>query len=84
MRKAILIIIAAQAAFLTLMTLWPDPPGMDAAGRGMVMGFLMIFWAITALFLIPALILALNNKALNWALGLALTPPVLALIGIAG
>ncbi len=84
MRKAILILIAAQVAVLTLMTFWPDPPGMDAAGRGMAMGFLMIFWAITALFLIPALILALNNKALNVALILALTPPALALIGMAG
>ncbi len=84
MRKAIYIIAAAQAVFLILMMVWPDPPGIDAAGRGMAMGFLMIFCVITALFLIPALILALNNKALTLALILSLAPPVLAFIGMAG
>lgn len=62
------------------MAVWPDPPGMDAAGRGMGRAFLMIFAGVAALFLVPALILALRNKALKLALGLALAPAVLALL----
>lgn len=51
---------------------------MDAAGRGMALGFLTVGIGITALFVVPALILAVRNTALNWALGLASAPAVLA------
>lgn len=84
MRKAILFIVGAQVALLILMAVWPEPSGMDAAGRGMAMGFLMIFAAVAALFLVPAMVLALKDKALNLALVLALFPPVLALMAMAG
>ncbi|MFC3614631.1 hypothetical protein ACFORG_12730 [Lutimaribacter marinistellae] len=58
---------------------------MDTAGRGMTFGFLTVGVGITALFVIPALILALRDKALKWALGLALTPAaLLVLISLSG
>ncbi|MBE1283563.1 MAG: hypothetical protein GJ676_09660 [Rhodobacteraceae bacterium] len=52
---------------------------MDAAGRGMALGFLTVAIGITVIFVIPALILALRDKAPNWALGLALAPAALML-----
>lgn len=50
---------------------------MDAAGRGMALGFLTVGIGGTALFVVPALILTLMDKAPKWALGLALAPAVL-------
>lgn len=77
MRRAV---FALSLAYVILFTwAWIDTlnASMDAAGRGMALGVMTIGMAITALFVIPALLMALNNKALNWALGLALTPVAL-------
>ena len=82
MRNAVFLIAGAQAVLLLLMALWPDPPGIDAAGRGMAMGYLMVFAVVAALFLVPAVILALTNRALKVALLLSLVPPVLALVAM--
>lgn len=67
-----------------MIALWPDPPGMDAAGRGMATGFLMIFAAVAALFLAPVLILAAMNRGPQVAIFLAPVPPVHALLAMAG
>ncbi len=53
---------------------------MDAAGRGMALGFLTIGIGATALFAVPALILAAMDKAPKWALGLALAPAGLLIL----
>lgn len=58
---------------------------MDAAGRGMALGFLTVGIGATAILIIPALILALSGRALKWALGLALAPAALLfLVATAG
>ncbi|WP_458722322.1 hypothetical protein [Shimia sp. W99] len=82
MRRAV---FALTLAYVILFTwAWIDTvnASMDAAGRGMALGFMTIGIGITALFVIPALIMALNNKALKWALGLALTPAALLLFAM--
>jgi len=50
---------------------------MDAAGRGMALGFLTVGIGPTAIFVIPALVLAIANRAPKWALGLSLAPAAL-------
>lgn len=82
MRRAV---FSLSLAYVILFTwAWIDTlnASMDAAGRGMALGFMTIGLAITALFVIPALIMALNNKALKWALGLALAPAALLLFAM--
>lgn len=56
---------------------------MDAAGRGMAMGFLVVGAMIAGAFTIPALILAALNKAPKWALGLSLAPLAVVFLALA-
>ncbi|WP_146348448.1 hypothetical protein [Falsiphaeobacter marinintestinus] len=77
MRKAV---FALSLAYVILFGwAWFDTlnASMDAAGRGMALGFLTIGMGVTAVCVVPAVILAVMDKAPKWALGLALTPAAL-------
>ena len=81
MRRAVFALSLAYAILFGWAWFDTLDASMDAAGRGMALGFLTIGMGVTALFVVPALVLALVDKAPKWALGLALTPAVL--MGIA-
>jgi len=74
MRLAVLLLAILYAVVLTWSFHSTANASMDAAGRGMAMGFLTLGAMIAAAFTLPALILAALNKAPKWALGLALAP----------
>ena len=74
MRLAVLLLALFYAVFYTWSYTATQSASMDAAGRGMALGFLMLEGMIAAAFTVPALILTALNKAPKWALGLALTP----------
>lgn len=80
MRLAVFLLALAYAALYVVS--WGNAlnGGGDAAGRGMALGFISIGATITAGFVIPALILAVLNKAPKWALGLALAPGVFLIL----
>lgn len=80
MRRAVFALSLAYAVLYGWV--WYDTvtASMDAAGRGMALGFLSIGMAATAVFVLPALVLAAMDKAPRWALGLALTPAVLLVL----
>lgn len=80
MRITVFLLTLAYAALFG--SAWYDAlnSGGDAAGRGMALGFISIGATTTAIFLIPALILAIADKALKWAVGLALVPAILLVL----
>lgn len=83
MRRTIFLLALAYAALYGWTWVSTMNGGGDAAGRGMALGFISIGATATAVFVIPALILAILDKAPKWALGLALTPAVLLVIVMA-
>ena len=74
MRRAVFIVLALYIALFAWSFISVSGGGLDAAGRGMAMGFLMIGAGLTALFAVPALVLAVRNRAPQTALILALFP----------
>ncbi len=81
MRNTVFILAAAQVALLVLYSVGS---GMsDPAGNAMSQAFLTIAGIIMAILMIPALILAINRKALNVALSLAVLSMMIAVIGLA-
>ena len=77
MRNAVFALAAIQiGAFVLLMA---GSGGSDAMGNAMSRAFVSIFGIVLAIFLIPALILAINRKALGVALALTVLPGALAL-----
>ena len=76
MRMAVYVIAAIEIAVFVLLAL-TGSGGSDPAGNAMSGGFVTIGGMAMALFLIPALILAMVGRALWIALLLLLTPPVL-------
>ncbi|MEX0286581.1 MAG: hypothetical protein AB3N23_18390 [Paracoccaceae bacterium] len=84
MRRAVFILAVAYALFFGWT--WHDVANSsnDAAGRGMAMGFLTIAMFGTAVFVVPAVILAAMDRGLKWALGLALAPAVLMMVIVYG
>ena len=80
MRLAVFLLALVYTALYGLA--WSDVlnGGGDAAGRGLALGFISIGATTTAIFLIPALILAIVDRALKWALGLAILPGVLLVL----
>jgi hypothetical protein len=81
MRNGIFILCGLYAmAFVAIWIGTATASGMDNMSRGMSFGFLIAGVAITAVFAVPALILALMDRALPWALGLALAPVLLLLV----
>lgn len=83
MRPAVILLAVMQLGFLVLMALdTMTSTGMDAAGRGMAMGFITVYGMVLAVFLVPALILAIVGRGLRIALGLVLAPIVLAVLAV--
>lgn len=82
MRLAVALIALAYA--LLFGWAWYDTSSahMDAAGRGMAQGFLVVGIGIAALFAGPALILAALGRAPKWALGLVLVPAAALLLAL--
>lgn len=81
MKTAVFAICALYALIIVVFGITTaTASGMDAMSRGMSFGFLILGAAITALFAVPALILAAKDKALPWALGLVLVPAVLMIV----
>lgn len=80
MRVAVFAICLAYALFFGWNWVETVKAGGDAAGRGMALGFLTIGMGTTAIFVIPALILAITGRGMKWALGLALVPALLLLL----
>ncbi|MCI5097874.1 MAG: hypothetical protein MRY77_16295 [Rhodobacteraceae bacterium] len=77
MKRAVYVLSLAYAVFFGWAWFDTATGSMDAAGRGMALGFLVVGIGITLFFLIPALILTLRDKAPKWALGLAIAPAAL-------
>ena len=80
MRRAVFILTLAYVALYGWAWIGTLNASTDAAGRGMALGFISIGMMATAVFLIPALILAILDKAHKWALGLAVTPVALLVL----
>ena len=57
---------------------------MDNMSRGMSFGFLMVYAAVVAVCILPALFLARRGIGLEWAIGLAVAPGALALLAMLG
>lgn len=81
MRNAVFILAAAQVALLVL---YAVGSGMsDAAGNAMSQAFITLGGIVMGILMVPALILAINRKALHVALTLAVISMVIATIGLA-
>ena len=76
MRIAVFIIAGVQFAPFLLFA-FTQTTGSDPAGNAMAQGFAMIIGMVMGVFLVPALILAVNRKALGIALGLSIVPLLL-------
>ena len=81
MRIAVFILAAAQVGLLIAFAIGSG--ASDAAGNAMSQAFLTLGGIIMGVFLVPALILAINNKAHGVALALAIIPFAIVLIGLA-
>lgn len=81
MRNTVFVLAALQVALLILFAIGSG--ASDAAGSAMSQGFITLGGIIMAVFLVPALILAINRKAPGMSVTLALIPFVLILIGLA-
>ena len=82
MRKFVLFICIAYALlFAGLWIATYTDTTMDNMSRSMSFGFLGLGLAFTALFAVPAFIMAFMDKALKWALGLSLVPAIAAIVG---
>jgi len=81
MRNTVFVLAALQVALLILFAIGSG--GSDAAGNAISQGFITLGGIIMAVFLVPALILAINRKAPGASVTLALIPFVLILIGLA-
>lgn len=84
MRRAVFLLTFAYVVLYGWAWYDTATASLDAAGRGMALGFISIGMMATALFVIPALVLALMDKAPKWALGLALTPAALLVLVVLG
>ena len=80
MQKAVYSISLAYAILFGWAWYATATGSQDAAGRGMALGFLTVGIGVSLIFVLPALILALTDKAPKWALGLALTPAALMVL----
>ena len=81
MRNAVFILAAAQLGLLVLFAVGSG--ASDAAGNAMSQAFLTLGGIVMGILLVPALILAINRKALGVALGLAALSLLFAVIGLA-
>ncbi|MEP2531324.1 hypothetical protein [Shimia sp.] len=77
MKRPVYILSLAYAFFFAWAWFDTATGSMDAAGRGMALGFLTVGILVTSIFVIPALILTYRNKAPKWALALVLAPAIL-------
>lgn len=77
MRIAVFLLALAYVALFGWTWITTLNGGGDAAGRGMALGFIAIGAGASAVFLIPALGLAMLDKLPKFALGLALAPAAL-------
>ena len=81
MRNAVFILATVQFALLLLFALGT---GMsDPAGNAMSRAFVTLGGIVMGILLVPALILAINRKALHLALTLAIVSMMIAVIGLA-
>lgn len=82
MRLAVFLIAGAEIALFVYVAL-TQTTGGDAAGNAMAQGFVAVAGMALAVLLAPALILAVTNRALKVAFGLAVLPFVLTLLLLA-
>jgi hypothetical protein len=82
MRNAVFLLAALYAIFFLVAFNNTSTSHMDAAGRSMAMGFLVVGAMIAGALTVPALILAALDKAPKWALGLALAPMAVVILAI--
>lgn len=73
MKYAVFLLAGAQIAFLVIYAV-SVVGSSDAMGNAIIEGFLTLAGIVMAIFLIPALILAINQKALKLAVFLSLVP----------
>ncbi len=81
MRNTVFILAAIQVCIFVLFAV--NTGGSDAAGNAKSQGFVTLGGIIMAVFLAPALILAITRKALGVALALAILPLLIVLYGFA-
>lgn len=81
MRIATFTLAIGQIAFLALLMITSG--GSDAAGNAMSSAFIDLAVLFTALFLVPAVVLASIKKAPRLALGLAIASAFLLAFGLA-
>lgn len=81
MRLAVFILAGLQVALLIAFAAF-GTGGSDAAGNAMSAGFVTLGGIVMAVFLVPALILAISGRAGRVALVLAILPLVIVTIGL--
>ncbi|MDA9008755.1 hypothetical protein N9K16_02215 [Alphaproteobacteria bacterium] len=80
MRKIIFVICGIQIAIVMFILISAFTMSSDAAGEGMAQGLAIIGALVVSIFIVPALLLAVADKALKVALVLSLTAPALLFI----
>ena len=81
MRRGVFILAGIQVALLIFYAIGS---GMsDAAGNAMSQAFITLAGILMAILMVPALILASNNKALNVAMTLSVISLLIVTIGLA-
>ena len=81
MRAAVFLLAGLQLGLLILFAV--STGASDPAGTAMSQGFVTLGGIVMAVFLAPALILAINRKAPGLALFLAIIPLLLVILGLA-
>lgn len=81
MRMGVFILAAIQVALLVLHAIGSG--ASDAAGNAMSQGFITLAGILMAILMVPALILASNNRALNVAMTLAVISLLIVTVGLA-
>ncbi len=77
MTRWVYILSGLQAAILAALWLSTYAGGMDNMSRGMSRGYILMFGSVAAVFVVPAVVMALLGKAPQVAVWLAATPLIL-------
>ena len=80
MRQSVFILAAVQIGLYSLIAFTRDMPDARTIDGGLAAASLALVGLVMAIFLIPAVILAITRRGLKPALVLCLIPPVLYLI----
>ena len=81
MRNTVFVLAGIQVALLILFAIGSG--ASDAAGNAMSQAFITLAGIVMGILMVPALILAINRKALGVAVGLSVVSIVVVVFGLA-